>query len=141
MPALCDVNVLLALCYEGHVHHPQALTWFEGQEDFEVVLCRNTQLGLLRLLSNPAVMGQDACTLEQAWGVYDIIVRDTRFEFTAEPEGLEPFLRLYSSAGQVSPKLWQDAYLAAFARAAKLRLVTFDRGFSKFEGLLLTLLG
>jgi len=141
MPTLCDVNVLLALCYDGHVHHPQALTWLEDQDDFGVTLCRNTQLGLLRLLSNPAVMGQDACTPEQAWDIYDIILRDTRFEFTTEPEGLEPFFRLYSSAGQVSPKLWQDAYLAGFARAAKLRLVTFDRGFSKFKGLQLTLLG
>lgn len=141
MPTLCDVNVLLALCYDGHVHHPQALTWLEGQDDFGVTLCRNTQLGLLRLLSNPVVMGQDACTLEQAWGVYDKILRDTRFEFITEPEGLEPFFRLYSSAGQVSPKLWQDAYLAAFARAAKLRLATFDRGFGNFKGLQLTLLG
>jgi predicted nucleic acid-binding protein len=37
--------------------------------------------------------------------------------------------------------LWQDAYLAAFARAAKLHLVTFDGGFRQYEGLRLTLLG
>ena len=141
MPALCDVNFLLALCYEGHVHHPQALTWFDQQDELDVILCRNTQLGMLRLLCNSAVMGPDVCTLGGAWEVYDLLSCDPRFEFSSEPDGLEPFLRQYTASGQTSPKLWQDAYLAAFARAGKLRLVTFDRGFGKFERLQLTLLG
>jgi len=140
MPALCDVNFLLALCYEGHIHHPQVLTWFDQQDDLEVILCRNTQLGLLRLLCNSVVMGPDVCTLEQAWHVYDAVVSDVRFEFAGEPEGLEPYIRQYTTSGLASPKLWQDAYLAAFARAGKLRLVTFDQGFRGFEGLQLTLL-
>lgn len=140
MPALCDVNILLALCYEGHVHHPHALNWFAQQDDLDVVLCRQVQLGLLRLLSNSAVMGEDVCTLDQAWSVYDLMVSDARFEFRAEPEGVEPFLRQYSAAGQASPKLWQDAYLAAFARSGKLRLVTFDQGFRQFDDLQLILL-
>ncbi len=141
MPALCDVNVLLALSYNGHIHHPQALAWLDKQADFGVGLCRHTQLGLLRLLSNPTVMGPDVCNLGQAWSIYDLILQDVRFIFSIEPEGLEPFLRQYSSASQVSPKLWQDAYLAAFARAAKMKLVTFDHGFDKFESLQLELLG
>ena len=140
MPSLCDVNVLLAVCYDGHTHHPHALAWLDKQEDLEVVLCRNTQLGLLRLLSNPVAMGKDVCTMEKAWSYYDEIVQDTRFEFMTEPEGLESFLRFYSSSGQSSPKLWQDAYLAAFARGGKIKLVTFDRGFKKFKGLQLSLL-
>jgi predicted nucleic acid-binding protein len=37
--------------------------------------------------------------------------------------------------------LWQDDYLAAFAIAGGLTLVTFDGGFSGFAGLELTLLG
>jgi predicted nucleic acid-binding protein len=35
---------------------------------------------------------------------------------------------------------WTDAYLAAFARSAGLRLVTFDRGFARFSGLEVLLL-
>jgi len=141
MPALCDVNYLLALCYNGHIHHPQAVTWFDQQDDLEMILCRNTQLGLLRLLCNSTIMGADVCTLARVWEVYDLLSSDPRFEFSGEPEGLEVFLRQYTTIGQTSPKLWQDAYLAAFARAAKLRLVTFDQGFGKFEGLGLILLG
>ncbi len=140
MPSLCDVNVLLALCYGQHIHYPQAMYWLDRQDDLEVVVCRTTQLGLLRLLTNAAVMGKHVCTLEQAWKIYDQMVGDTRFEYSAEPDGLEPFLRQYTMSEQVATKIWQDAYLAAFARAAKIRLVTFDRGFLALEGLQLTLL-
>ena len=31
--------------------------------------------------------------------------------------------------------MWTDAYLAAFAQSAGLRLVSFDRGFGRFLGL------
>ena len=135
MPALCDVNFLLALCYGGHVHHPQALAWIDQQGDLEVLICRQTQLALLRLLSNSSVMGLDVCTQGQAWAVYDALLGDGRFEFSLEPPILEMFLRTFSGSGHVSPKLWQDAYLAAFACAGSLHLVTFDQGFRRFEGL------
>jgi uncharacterized protein len=140
MPALCDVNFLLACCYERHVHHPPALAWLEQQDELSVVVCRNTQMGLLRLLTNATVMGADVCSLKQAWEIYDALMNDERFDFYAEPVGVEQFLRKYTDSGRVSPKLWQDAYLAAFARSAKLHLATFDEGFRQFESLRLTLL-
>jgi hypothetical protein len=38
--------------------------------------------------------------------------------------------RARSRSRQASPKAWADAYLAAFAEASQLTLVTFDRAFS-----------
>ena len=38
-----------------------------------------------------------------------------------------------------SPKVWSDAYLAAFAEAAGIGMVSFDKGFRKFDGLVLTI--
>jgi predicted nucleic acid-binding protein len=35
----------------------------------------------------------------------------------------------------VTPRNWTDAYLAAFAVSASLRLVSFDADFKKFPGL------
>jgi len=140
MAALCDVNCLLAFCYDRHIHHPAALAWLEKQDELSVGVCRNTQLGLLRLLTNATVMGKDVCSLKQSWSIYDTLMGDERFDFYAEPMDLEQHLRKYSASGRVSPKLWQDAYLAAFARATKSNLVTFDGGFQQFEGLRLTLL-
>jgi toxin-antitoxin system PIN domain toxin len=141
MATLCDVNCLLAFCYDRHVHHPEAKTWLETQDELSVVICRNTQLGLLRLLTNASVMGKDVCSLKQAWTIYDTLMGDERFDFSTEPMDLEQHLRRYTAGGRISPKLWQDGYLAAFARAAKLQLVTFDGGFQQYEGLRLTLLG
>ncbi len=140
MPSLCDVNLLLAGCYDRHIHHPAALAWLEQQDELSLVICRQTQLGLLRLLTNASVMGAEVCALTQAWEIYETLMSDERFDFYAEPLGLEPFLRKYTQSGRVSPKLWQDAYLAAFARAAKLHLATFDEGFRQFESLRLTVL-
>ena len=34
MPDLPDINVWVALVYEGHEHHPVAREWFEGTERF-----------------------------------------------------------------------------------------------------------
>ena len=44
--------------------------------------------------------------------------------------------------GTASPKVWMDAYLAAFAIAGRLRLVTLDRDFKSYvsHGLDLSLL-
>jgi len=141
MATLCDVNCLLAFCYDRHIHHPNAIAWLEAQGELSVVICRMTQMSLLRLLTNTSVMDKDVCNLRQAWTIYDTLLEDERFDFITEPIALEQYLRGYTVGGRVSPKLWQDAYLAAFARAAKLHLVTFDGGFQQYEGLRLTLLG
>jgi predicted nucleic acid-binding protein len=82
----------------------------------------------------------DANCLLAFW-IYDTLMEDERFDFAREPVALEQHLRRYTAGAQVSPKLWQDAYLAAFARAAKYHLVTVDGGFQQYEGLRLTLLG
>jgi toxin-antitoxin system PIN domain toxin len=140
MATLCDVNCLLAFCYDRHVHHSAAITWLESQNELSVVICRNTQLGLLRLLTNASIMGKDVCIMKQAWTIYDTLMGDERFDFSTEPMDLEQHLRRFTTGERVSPKLWLDAYLAAFARAAKYHLVTFDGGFQQYEGLHLTLL-
>jgi toxin-antitoxin system PIN domain toxin len=140
MATLCDVNCLLAFCYDRHVHHSAAITWLESQNELSVVICRNTQLGFLRLLTNASIMGKDVCIMKQAWTIYDTLMGDERFDFSTEPMDLEQHLRRFTTGERVSPKLWQDAYLAAFARAAKYHLVTFDGGFQQYEGLHLTLL-
>ncbi len=85
-------------------------------------------------------MGKEVCNLKQAWTIYDTLMGDERFDFATEPMDLEQHLRRYTAGERISPKLWQDAYLAAFARAAKYHLVTFDGGFQQYEGLRLTLL-
>jgi toxin-antitoxin system PIN domain toxin len=126
-----DINVWVALTYERHAHHRPALQWFEAlPPTARLFFCRLTQLGLLRLLSVPAVMGPDqAMSQQEAWRAYDKWLEDGRVEFLVEPSELEAEFRALTRLPRPSPKDWADSYLAAFAQATRLTLVTFDRAF------------
>ncbi|WP_145291408.1 hypothetical protein [Pirellulimonas nuda] len=67
-------------------------------------------------------------TLTQAWDAYDLLYTDPRVSYADEPLGIEQHWRTFSQRETFSPKLWNDAYLAAFALAATMELVTFDQG-------------
>ena len=127
---LPDVNVLLALAFDAHEHHPQALAWLNTIQDGEAHLCRVTQSGFLRLASNPALFGNEALSLSGAWACYDSLTEDTRFSFGTEPLGLEHYWRRLTMSDGYSPKVWTDRYLAAFAVVGGLRVVTFDTAFA-----------
>jgi len=123
-----DINVWLALSSRDHRHFESAWTWYTRLPPRTVLLfCRITQLGLLRLLTTESVMGQGTLTQAQAWEAYDRLIGSAGARFAEEPAGMESRFRSYSGAQQASPKEWADAYLAAFAEAGGLTLVTFDR--------------
>lgn len=135
-----DINVWVALTYERHVHYNMAHNWFERlAPTARVFFCRLTQLGLLRLLTAPAVMGVDqARTQRDAWKAYDSWFEDGRVESLEEPGGLDTHFRALTQSPQASPKDWADSYLAAFAHVSRLTIVTFDQAFqNKAEDLLL----
>jgi len=143
---LCDSDVWLALTLSAHVHHRAARDWFEAVPDPRSVLfCRATQQTFLRLLTNAAVLspyGNPPLTNRQAWETYQALLADDRVAFRGEePTGLEPLWRRFAVRGTASPKLWMDAYLAAFALAGGYRMVTTDAAFEQFGGLDLKVLG
>ncbi len=127
---LVDVNVWVAIAVAEHVHHAAALLWLSAPETGQIGLCRVTQQGLLRLLSNPRVMGGDALSAMRAWAVYDGMFGDARVRFFPEPAGLESHWRQATRHRRTGPNFWTDAYLSAFAAVAGLTLVTFDRAFA-----------
>ena len=135
-----DVNVWLALIWGRHAHFEAARKWFEQAASEQFFFSRFTQLALLRLLTTEAIMGRDVVTMRGAWALYDQCCADERIAFLAEPESLDPRLRNFNTSRHASPKLWADAYLAAFASAAGLKLVTFDKAFGakSVESLVLT---
>jgi toxin-antitoxin system PIN domain toxin len=125
-----DVNVWIALAYEGHQHHLAAAAWFAGVHTETIYFCRLTQIGFLRLLTHPRVMQDEVRHQGAAWRLYDQFRLDPRIEFCPEPdpEQLEENFRGLTSASRSSSRQWPDAYLAAFALVGDLTLVTFDRG-------------
>jgi len=127
---------LLPLCYDGHEHHATALRWLEAlPAGGQVILCRAAQMGLLRLIGNPAVMGASACDSAGSWRVMDQLLGDSRFGFEQEPAGVESEFRRQTAGHRLITKLWQDAYLAAFAIVSDAHLVTFDQDFRNFRRL------
>jgi toxin-antitoxin system PIN domain toxin len=124
-----DINVWVALTYEGHSHHSNAVEWFATlPPDAAFVFCRFTQLGLLRVLTAPAVMRDEVMTQPQAWAAYDRWLKDPHVEFVDEPAEIGTRFRALTRLRQPATKDWADAYLAAFATVGQLTLVTFDRG-------------
>jgi toxin-antitoxin system PIN domain toxin len=125
-----DINVWVALSHGRHVHHLVARDWFESLEaDVRFCFCRFTQLGLLRLLTAGAVMGDEVMRQGEAWAVYDRWLDDDRVSFVEEPHGLERRFRALARRRQAAPKVWADAYLTAFAETSQFTIVTFDRTF------------
>jgi uncharacterized protein len=137
---LLDANVWLALAAEAHTHHRRAEEYWYREAAPLTGFCRVTQLAFLRHLTNRSVVGRQTLTPSMAWKKYGEFLVLPEVKLIAEPVGLDEQLGRFSDLGRTSPHFWTDAYMAAFAFRAGLRLVSFDQGFSKFAGLDLLLL-
>ncbi len=138
---LADTNIWLALSLSRHVFHPAARDWFDRQSaPASVLFCRSTQQSLLRLLTTEAVIrpyGIPPLTNAAAWKLYTALLADERIAWAPEPAPAAVEARWHALAARETtlPKLWMDAYLAAFALGGGHQLVTTDRAFKQFKGL------
>src|SRR5436189_5496731 len=118
---LADSNVWLALALSKHAFHPIVRAWFARQKPSQPVLfCRSTQQSFLRLLTTLAVLdpyGIPPLSNKAAWSAYEGFLADERIAWVEEPHGLESHWKKLAGKAKSSPKLWMDAYLAAFAMA------------------------
>jgi toxin-antitoxin system PIN domain toxin len=134
---LIDTNVWMASVIEAHGHHLAVRRWIDKQSGKGAMsFCRMTQHSVLRLLTTEHIMklyGMPPMTNAAAWTLYDQLLNDPRVGFTEEPKGVEALWRRFCARPSVSPKLYMDSYLAAFAIASQLRVVTIDRGFQQFN--------
>src|SRR4051794_2759641 len=123
---LPDINFWLALALDKHPHHSPALAWLNALSGKrQCCFCRYTQLGYLRLATNPKSTPLQTLTLSKAWTAYDDLARDPNVGFLAEPAGLDLHWRQFTQGATYSHHVWNDAYLAAFAIASGAEVVTF----------------
>ncbi len=123
-----DINVWLALSYDMHRHHETAVDWFAAlQEDALLIFCRHTQLGWFRLLTTEAVLSADVRSQKACWALFDQWIEGGKAILADDPPGLDDNFRSRATVSSPSPKVWADAYLAAFAETGQMTLVTFDR--------------
>ena len=137
---LPDINVWLALAFASHKHHRSAEEWFEALGSGAAASCRFTQQGFLRLATTPKVLADEPLTLIQAWQWYDELFGDPRVVFSEEPDELEKHWPGFTRRRTFSPKVWNDAFLAAFAKAANFEVVSFDKGLAQFKSVKCTIL-
>ncbi len=124
-----DLNVWLALSVAGHSHSRAAWSWLGLVPDgSRLIFSRYTQIGLLRLLTNQGVMGEETLNIQEAWNTYDEWLTDPRIEFRPEPRTLDDAFRQATAvfARQSASKLVGDCYLLACAKESNATLATFD---------------
>ncbi len=143
--SLPDVSVWFALTISGHSHHEAAREWFNGLAPaHEVFFCRISQTGLLRLVTTASVMAgyrRSPLSNSQALGMYREWLGLASVHWAEEPTNLDRTWSALASRSSASPKLWMDAYLAAFAINAGSCLVTCDKAMKQFTGTEVMVLG
>lgn len=139
---LVDVNVLLPLLLPQHVAHAAARQWLADRPaDAQTFFALPTQLGVLRLLSQPRVLGAAALAPERALQTWDSLVQALGLhEAPPTPPEHAQHLRQLVVGRAATPNLWTDAWLAALALSLDCEMVSFDRGFRSFNRLKLRLL-
>lgn len=134
---LPDVNIWLALCLSEHVHNNKATEWISADKE-PIFFCRASQQGLLRLLTTAAVLAPyrlAPLSNRQALLRMREMLEVERIQMADEPMRIESDWERLADSTFASPKLWMDAYLAAFAIAGGYRIVTTDKAFKQFKGL------
>lgn len=120
-PGLLDVNVLLALAWPTHQHHRAAHRWFRDESARGWATCALTQLGFVRLSSNPSY-SVDAVSPQDAAALLVQLTAHPRHRFWGElPELTVDMFQRATGHQQV-----MDAYLVGLARRHRGRVVTFD---------------
>lgn len=128
MTFLLDLNLLLALAWPSHVHHGPAHAWFEREGSPGWATCPVTQLGFVRLSSNPAFTSDAVSPLEALSLLQRITAMDSH-EFWSDD--VDCVSDAFSAGIQITGhRQVTDAYLLSLARARSGCLATLDRRMS-----------
>lgn len=121
--ALLDVNALVALAWDSHVHHSAIRTWFAARSADGWATCPITESGFVRVSSNPKVLPH-AIGVEAARGVLAALRGVDGHRFLVDDVSIgDADVPPLTGHRQVT-----DAHLLTLARRQAVRVVTFDRG-------------
>jgi toxin-antitoxin system PIN domain toxin len=119
--ALLDVNALVALAWDSHVHHAPMRAWFVANSSAGWATCPITESGFVRVSSNPKVL-PIAISVDAARGVLSALrARHGHRFLTDDVSASDSDVPAIAGYRQVT-----DAHLLTLARRRGVRLVTFD---------------
>ena len=138
--ALLDVNALVALAWDAHVHHAAVRAWFASSAAKGWATCPVTESAFVGVSSNPKAL-PNPIGVEQARAVLRALREHEAHRFLHDDVSL--------ADAEIPPlhghRQVTDAHLLAIARRHQTRLVTFDAAAVKLavgdEVELLTALG
>jgi uncharacterized protein len=144
---LIDTNVWVAATFSSHVFHLEAKQFLsELNTQNQAAFCRSTQQSFLRLATTSTVFkfyGVELISNRAATEILTAYLAQPTVTSIREPDNVFDLWQKLAALDSASPKVWMDAYLAAFAICKAIPLVSFDQDFKRFkaDGLQLTLLG
>lgn len=126
---LLDVNVLVALLDEDHIHHEVVTDWFDTPGR-QWAICPFTEAGLLRHMTRPKIGG---LSMEEATAMLARLKQERGYHYqpiSADWQTLcgQFFKRIFGH------KQITDAYLLGLAVREGLVLATFDRAMLHLAG-------
>ena len=134
--SLFDTSVWLAAVFPTHPMHPPAQRCLQTATPVEpAVFCRSTQQSFLRLATTPTLLkayGATGLTNRDALTVLGALMALPQVCEQEEPTGTFSLWQHMAALNTASPKVWMDAYLAAFAISGGLGLTSLDLDFRKF---------
>jgi hypothetical protein len=127
--ALLDVNALVALAWDSHVHHAAIRTWFRDKGGSGWATCPITELGFVRVSSNPKVL-PSSISPAAALGVLTALRAAGRHRFVPNDVSV-----VAADFPHISGhRQLTDALLLTLVRRSGMRLVTFDTGVAGLSG-------
>jgi toxin-antitoxin system PIN domain toxin len=132
---LLDVNALVALAWDTHVHHHVMRRWFRANAARGWATCPVTESGFVRVSSNPKVL-EHPLTVDVAREVLLTLRHAEGHRFVADDVSLVDD----DVPGIAGHRQVTDVHLLVLARRAGARMLTFDAGLARLGGEDVTLL-
>lgn len=127
MRALYDVNVLIAMFDDEHLHHGPTMRWHADNGANGWATCPITQNALIRVMSQPTYT-RPLTTRQVAQRLYESTLAPHHEFLPCSVSLANPTVVAFDAL--TSHKTTTDIYLLALAVAHGARFVTFDRGLS-----------
>jgi toxin-antitoxin system PIN domain toxin len=126
---LLDVNALVALAWDSHIHHAATRQWFAAKGADGWATCPVTESGFVRVSSNPTVL-PSAIGVEEARRVLAWLRAAGRHRFLADDVSMTDA----DVPALVGHRQVTDAHLLTVARRHGVRVITFDGGVRALGG-------
>ncbi len=120
---LLDVNALVALAWDSHVHHAAVRSWMRSSGRAGWATCPVTESGFVRVSSNPKVLPSPIGVAAARAVLVALHATEGHSFLSDEVSECDPDVPVVHGYRQVT-----DAHLLALARRHGIRLVTFDSG-------------